>query len=351
MSQPSQPPTDGTASAPFDEKRLEAFLKDSIPGLSGPMEIRGIGGGQSNPTFFVTFGARRLVLRKRPPGPLLPSAHAVDREYRVLAALQGSAVPVPPVLLFHEDEALIGTAFYMMERVEGRIFHDSALAAAPRAERRAMYRSAATALAAIHGIDIDAAGLATFGKSGNFYARQITRWTRQWELSKTREMEEIDRLVDWLPRNMPDDDRTALVHGDFRIGNLIFHPTEPRVVAVLDWELSTLGHPLADLAHSCVYTWMLEPHQYGGIMGLDLAREGLPTMAAFVDDYLAAAGEADRPGTFQLVLALFRNAVIFEGIAARARDGTASSANAAEVGALAPVFARRAVDIIERGQG
>ena len=351
MSQSPQQQADSPGRAvPFDEQRLEAFLKEALPELSGPMEIKGVDGGQSNPTFFVTFGARRLVLRKRPPGPLLPSAHAVDREYRVLSALQGSAVPVPPVLLFHADETLIGTAFYVMERVEGRIFHDSRLAGAPQEERRAMYRSAAKVLAAIHAIDIAAAGLSTFGKSGSYYARQIARWTRQWELSKTREMAEIERLIDWLPRNLPDDERTTLVHGDFRIGNLIFHPTEPRVVAVLDWELSTLGHPLADLAHSCVYTWMLEPHQYGGIMGVDLAHEGLPTMEGFIGDYLTAAEEGGRPGVFELVLALFRNAVIFEGIAARAREGNASSSNAAEVGALAPVFARRAVALIERGR-
>jgi len=336
--------------APFDERRLEAFLTGALPGLSGPMEVQGIDGGQSNPTFFVTFGERRLVLRKRPPGPLLPSAHAVDREYRVLAALQSSKVPVPPVLLFHADEALIGTAFYVMERVEGRIFHDSRLSGAPKEDRRAMYRSAAQALADIHKVDIEAAGLSTFGKHGNFYARQITRWTRQWELSKTREMPEIDRIAAWLPANRPDDERTTVVHGDFRIGNLIFHPVEPRVAAVLDWELSTLGHPLADLAHTCVYTWMLRPGEYGGVMGLDPAQEGLPTMQDFIDDYLQHMGRADRPGAFQIVLALFRNAVIFEGIAARARTGNAAASDAARVGALAPVFARRAVEVIE-GQG
>jgi len=194
---------------PFDGGRLEAFLIGTLPGLRGPMRIASVDGGQSNPTFFVTFGERRLVLRKRPPGKLLPSAHAVDREYRVLEALRDTDVPVPDVLLLHEDEALIGTAFYVMERVEGRIFADSRLAGAPAGHRRAMYRSAAETLAALHGFDVAAVGLSGFGKHGNFYARQIARWTRQWELSKTVEIPAIDRLAAWLPAHTPDDDRTT----------------------------------------------------------------------------------------------------------------------------------------------
>lgn len=351
MNRSLQQTTEHSASSdiPFDTLALGDFLRREMADLDGPMLVESIDGGQSNPTFFVTFGERRMVLRKRPPGTLLPSAHAVDREFRVLAALQGTAVPVPKVYLLNEDESLIGTAFYVMERIDGRIFRDSRLASAPKAERRIMYRSMAKTLAAIHMVDVEAAGLSSFGKRGNFYQRQIARWTRQWHLSKTRSIPEIDRLAAWLPANLPEGERTTIVHGDFRVGNLIFHPTEPRVVAVLDWELSTLGHPLADLAHSCVYTWMLRPDEYGGVMGLDLEAEGLPTAEEFTDDYWRALGGGGRLGIFEMVLALFRNAVIFEGIAARARDGNAAAADAERVGALAPVFAQRAVALIDNG--
>jgi aminoglycoside phosphotransferase (APT) family kinase protein len=333
---------------PFDPVVLQAFLRRRLD-VDGPMSIAPVSGGQSNPTYFLTYPDRRLVLRKKPTGELLPSAHAVDREYRVQAALAGTGVPVARMLLFHPDHDVVGTPFYVMEHVEGRIFPDSALASAPAGERRAMYRSAARTLAAIHAVDVDRSGLSDFGRAGNYIERQIARWSRQWELSRIDGIPEVDRLIRWLQDNRPADaGETSLVHGDFRIGNLIFHPQAPEVVAVLDWELSTLGDPLADLAHSCVYGWHIRPGEYGGLLGLDLKAEGLPALEEFVAEYQAAAGPERRMTRFHLAFALFRNAVIFAGIAARARDGNASADNAAEIGALAPTFARRGLELIEQ---
>ncbi|RRH78285.1 phosphotransferase family protein [Falsigemmobacter faecalis] len=308
----------------------------------GPdLTLRPISGGQSNPTAFLDSGARRLVLRGRPSGVLLPSAHAVDREFRVQKALAGSDVPVPKVLLYCEDRSLTGTEFYVMERVEGRVLHDNRLTELPAPERRMVFDDLARILAAIHRVDIQAAGLQDYGRPGGFARRQIERWSRQWDLATPRPNADIDRLKAWLTAHLPTEDQTTLVHGDFRLGNVMLHPVEPRIVAVLDWELSTLGHPLADLAHSCVYTWFMSPDDYGrGLRGLDPAALDLPRMEDFTATYFASAGGVGALSTFWLALALFRNAVIFEGIAARARQGNASAANAAEVGRLAPVLAR-----------
>ncbi|MDQ4135252.1 MAG: phosphotransferase family protein, partial [Pseudomonadota bacterium] len=305
----------------FEPEALDAYLKSALPDRQGDLRLERVPGGQSNPTFFVTYGERRLVLRKQPPGELLPSAHAVDREYRVLTALGGTDVPVPKTILFCADRAVVGTPFYLMERVEGRVFDDCALPGVGPDERRRMYLSLAETLAALHNVDPAAIGLADYGKAGNYFARQIARWIRQWELSRTGDNPDINRLVAWLPCHIPEDDETAIAHGDYRIGNVIFHPHEPRVVAVLDWELSTLGHPLADLAHSCI-AWHSRPEEYGGLLGLDLEALGIPDEA----DYVAAYGRASRRGArmtpFHLAFALFRFAVIFEGIAARAKAGT-----------------------------
>jgi aminoglycoside phosphotransferase (APT) family kinase protein len=332
-----------------DSARLEAFIRSKVPGLTGAMSVERVRGGQSNPTFFITFENTRFVLRKKPAGVVLPSAHAVDREYRVLGALGRIGLPVPEVVLYYEQTDVLDTPFYIMERIDGRIFADSELAAAPRGDRARMYESAATTLAAIHRVDYEAAGLSSFGKHGKFFSRQIRRWTQQWDLSRSKDIPEIDVLAKWLPNNLPEDIQTTVVHGDFRIGNLIFHPIEPRVIGVLDWELSTLGHPMADLAHTCVYSWYVKAEEYGGILGLDLAHRGLPSLDEFCAAYYSASGQEERLGAFHLVLALFRNAVIFEGIASRARAGNASSKDAAVVGELAPVFARRAVALIDRG--
>jgi aminoglycoside phosphotransferase (APT) family kinase protein len=329
----------------FEPDRLDRYLKPALPDLKGDVQIERVPGGQSNPTFFVTYGARRLVLRKQPTGALLPSAHAVDREYRVMTALARTDVPVPRTILFCGDRDIVGTPFYVMERVEGRVFDDCALPGVAPDERRAMYVSLARTLAALHAVDPAAIGLGDYGRAGNYFARQIGRWTRQWELSRTADNADIAHLIDWLPGHVPADDETAVAHGDYRIGNVIFHPDQPRVVAVLDWELSTLGHPLADLAHSCI-AWHSRPEEYGGLLGLDRAALGIPEEAEYTNAYYDASPRAARMAPFHLAFALFRFAVIFEGIAARAKAGTAAAANAAEVAYLSRNFAKRAVDVI-----
>ena len=336
-----------TATDPLiDTKRLAAWLGERLDGIGDDAVLRQISGGQSNPTYFVDSGSRTLVLRRRPDGVLLPSAHAVDREYRVQAALKGSDVAVPEMLLYSDDRSVVGTEFYVMERVEGRVLVDNLMPGIPLPERRAYFEALAAMLAAIHRVDIGGSGLDGFGKTGGFATRQIGRWARQWELSKPEPNKDIDRLIEWLPRNLPEDDRTTLVHGDFRLGNVMFHPVEPRIVAVLDWELSTLGHPLADLAHTCVYTWFMAPDEYGrGLRGENPADYGVPDVDQFTQSYFRASDQQGPLTTFWLALALFRNAVIFEGIAARARQGNASSANAAEVGAFAPLLARLGAEL------
>lgn len=333
----------------FDANRLDGFLHGALPGRAvGRMELERISGGQSNPTFFLSYPetGTRLVLRKKPPGPLVPSAHAVDREYRILKALAGSDVPVPPVLLFHGEDDVVGTPFYLMERLDGRVFHDTALPGVTPAERRQMYFAMAETLAALHRFDWQAAGLADYGKPGNYYARQLARWGRQWRETRTRDIPEIDRLIDWLGAHLDESAETTIVHGDFRLGNLMFAPEEPRVVAVLDWELSTLGHPLSDAAFSCL-PWHSTPDMYAGIVGLDREALGIPTQAEYLERYRAAAGRKDGPGTFHIAFSLFRFAVILDGIAARARAGNAAAENAIAVGEMAESFAQRAQDLIE----
>lgn len=328
----------------FDQARLDGHLRDAL-GCSGPMRIAPIAGGQSNPTFFVYYDDRALVLRKQPPGELLPSAHAIDREYRVIRALANTPVPVAPALLYCDDRAIIGTPFYVMEKVEGRVFHDCTLPGLSAPERAAMYAALAETLAALHNVDVASVGLADYGRPGNYFARQIARWSRQWELSGDRPDPHIERLRTWLPAHIPQDETSGLVHGDYRIGNVMFHPTQPRIVALLDWELSTLGHPLADLAHAAI-AWQSAPEEYGGLAGLDLDGLGIPSLQRFAGIYGEHAHHGAALQPFHLAFALFRWAVIFEGIAARARAGTASAGNAAETGRLASAFARRAAELI-----
>lgn len=334
-----------SATAELDPERVDMFLRASLSGLSGSMLLERVAGGQSNPTFFVTYSNRRLVLRKQPAGEILASAHAVDREYRVLSALERSEIPVPRVLLFHPDRDVVGTPFYVMERVEGRVFHEGALPGVAAADRRSMYLSMAQTLARLHGVDWNAAGLADYGKSGGYFDRQIKRWTRQWELSKTREIDEIEEIAAWLRANVPDSDETTICHGDFRIGNLMFHPQEPRVIAILDWELSTLGHPLADAAYSCL-AWHTLPEWYGGIRGLDLGSLGIPSQEEYLECYYETANTSARVGAFHIIFSLFRFAVILEGIAARAKSGNAAADNAQAVGSLSMAYARRAAELL-----
>jgi aminoglycoside phosphotransferase (APT) family kinase protein len=335
----------------FDPERLRAYLMARIPGLQGEMRLERIGGGQSNPTFFVSFDNREMVLRKRPAGGnLLPSAHAVDREYRILNALAATDVPVPSTVLFCEDESVVGTQFYMMDRLQGRIFETYLLEGVPAHERRAMYRSMADTLAKLHRVDWKGAGLADYGKPGNYFERQIARWTRQRAMSKTADNPDIDFLIHWLPGHIPANDDTTINHGDFRFGNLMFHPVEPRVIAVLDWELSTLGHPLADLAYNCI-AWHTGPDEFKGIRGADLVAMGIPSQQEYLDDYRKFSGREDSITGFHLAFSMFRFAVILEGIAARAQAGSAAGEDAFEVGRQSGALARRAVEAAQSGSG
>lgn len=330
----------------FETQVLEQFLRARLDGLQGPMRLERIGGGQSNPTFFVSFDNRALVLRKQPASAILPSAHAVDREYRIMQALAGTALPVPKMVLFHEGREVVGTPFYLMERLPGRVFSDCALPGMAPSERRAIYLSMAETMATLHKVDWAAAGLSDYGRAGGYFSRQIARWTRQWNSARTREDADIERLAVWLREHLPDESETTISHGDFRLGNLMFHPSEPRVVGVLDWELSTLGHPLADVAFNCM-TWRTLPEEYGGVRGLDLAALGIPQEAEYLQHYYRCSGRSDGITAFHFAFALFRMAVIFEGIAARAASGNAAGANAAEVGGLSAAFARRAVEFMD----
>jgi aminoglycoside phosphotransferase (APT) family kinase protein len=325
-------------------ERLSVWLRENISEVDGPMTLTPVAGGQSNPTFFVDFPTRRLVLRKRPAGHILPSAHAIDREYRVQAALAETEVPVPRMLAFHPDDDIVGTPFYVMERLEGRVFSDAWLPGVSSADRHAMVLSVIQTLAALHAVDWRAVGLDGFGREGNFFERQIIRWTRQLELSQNGQTSDADRVAEWLRKNIPEDDMTVIVHGDFRIGNMMFHPTEPRVIGVLDWELSTLGHPLADVAY-CALAWRLSPDEYMGFRGIEAP--GLPTESEVLESYAAAAKNRAPVTAFHTAFALFRLAVIFEGIASRARNGIANADNAADVGRLGSTFARRACEAID----
>jgi aminoglycoside phosphotransferase (APT) family kinase protein len=281
-----------------------------------------------------------VILRKQPAGELLPSAHAVDREFLVQSALAATDVPVPRMLHLCEDRAVIGTLFYLMEALDGRVLHDSAIPNATPAERAAMYDAMNDVLARLHKVDWQAVELEGFGKPGNYFARQIARWTRAWHASRTRQIPELDRLAEWLPEHVPPDDETAIVHGDYRLGNLMFHPSEPRVIALLDWELSTLGHPLADLAYNCLL-WHSSRAMYYGIEDADHGALGIPSQDAYVARYCERTGRSQGLTPFHLAFACFRFAVIFEGIARRAQIGTAAGADAEQVGRLSVDYAKR----------
>ncbi|GHF64895.1 phosphotransferase family protein [Seohaeicola zhoushanensis] len=334
------------SAADLDLGALERWLTGKLPGESG-LSVQRISGGQSNPTWFVDFGAARLVLRKKPAGPVLKGAHAIEREFRVLRALADSEVPVPEALWLEEDTAVLGTAFYVMRRLEGRVFADCTLPGMAPDERRAIYLEMARVLARLHAVRPGDVGLEDFGRPGNYFERQLARWSRQYHESTGPRVPVLDRLLPWLEANLPPDDgAVSIVHGDFRLGNLMFHPTERRVVGVLDWELSTLGHPLADLGY-CVMPWRSGPEEYGGILGTDWRAGGIPTEDDFVAAYHAAALPTPPLTPFHVAFAMFRFSVIFVGIADRARAGSAASAEADTLGPLAERFAIRALEAIE----
>lgn len=322
-------------SAPQAQLPMEALAQYlQAQGLTGngPVTLSPLSGGQSNPTFRLSTGDRHYVLRKKPPGQLIASAHAIDREYRVMKALQGSDVPVPRMFVYCEDESIVGTPFYLMEFLEGRVLVDQSLPGMKPTERGAIYREMNRVIAALHSVDYEAAGLASYGKPGNYFARQIIRWSRQCRESTLPVNQAMQKLMEWLPEHIPAGDETSLVHGDYRLDNLVFHLTEPRVIGVLDWELSTLGHPLADLSYQCM-AWRIPPALWRGIAGLDLAALGIPSEAEYVAMYAKATGRnTAEHWDFYLAYNLFRMAAILHGIAQRAADGNAAADDAVETG-------------------
>jgi aminoglycoside phosphotransferase (APT) family kinase protein len=334
----------------FDEGRLARYLEEHVEGFHGPLEVRQFQGGQSNPTYYLEAGGREYVLRRKPPGKLLPSAHAVDREYRIMTALAGTGVPVPRTYVYCDDESVVGTPFYLMDCVHGRIFVEPALPGATPAERAAIYDDMNAVLARLHTVDWQALGLADFGRPGNYFARQIHRWSTQYRASETEKMESMERLITWLPAHIPPADETTIVHGDYRPGNLIIHPTEPRVVAVLDWELSTLGHPLGDLAYNCIPYYL---HDVGeGFYGLDNDVRGIPTEEEYLAAYCRRTGRAGIPDwSFYLAFALFRIAAISQGIMGRVIAGTANDPNARLRGERARPLAEAAWRVVEEDSG
>jgi len=324
---------------------LRGFL-DATFGAEENFSLERISGGQSNPTYCETHGECQMVLRKQPGGEILPGAHANDREFRVLQCLHPTGIPVARPILYHSDPAILGTPFYLMERVEGRVFTDCSLPGLDPSERRALWMGLADALAIMHAVKPGDVGLGDYGRPGNYFERQIARWTKQWRGSSSDPIPELDQLADWLPLHVPaDDGAVSLAHGDYRMGNVIFHPTEPRVVAILDWELSTLGHPLADLGFSAM-PWHTSPDEYGGFLGLNHAELGLPSEEDFVSRYNLRNPGMSPLLPFHKAFALFRFAVIFVGIADRARQGNAAGGDAAEVGPLARRFAVRGLEVI-----
>ena len=327
----------------LDIASLSNYLADNLEGFEGNLAAEKFPGGQSNPTFKLTSGERSYVLRRKPPGELLASAHAVDREFRVISALQNTDVPVPKTYVLCEDDDVIGSMFYIMECLEGRVFWDPQIPEiSDNSERVAVYDDMNRVLAALHGVNVEQAGLSDYGKPGNYFERQINRWTKQYRASETELNEPMETLISWLPANMPEDDGiVSLVHGDYRLDNLMFHPTEPRIIAVLDWELSTLGHPLADLAYQ-VMAWQLPGGSEGlrGLMGVDREKLAIPTDSAYVARYCERTGR-DRIDNwdFYLVFCFFRLAAILQGIKKRALIGTASSAEAKSRGDMVGVLA------------
>jgi aminoglycoside phosphotransferase (APT) family kinase protein len=332
----------------FDVTSLERYLREHVEGFSGKLDVEQFKGGQSNPTFMLKAGERRYVLRRKPPGKLLPSAHAVDREYRVISALHASGFPVAKTYRLCEDDTIIGTAFYVMDYVAGRVLWEPSLPDMRKEQRGAYFDELNRVIALLHSVDYAAIGLGDYGKPGNYIERQINRWIKQYRASETERIEAMENLIAWLPHNIPQGDETTIVHGDYRMDNVMFHPTEPKILAVLDWELSTLGHPLADFSYHCM-TWRLTPGQFRGMMGIDFKALGIPTEQEYVAAYCRRTGR-DHIANWDFYMAynMFRLAGILQGIMGRVNDGTAASAHALEEGKRARPMAEAGWQQVEK---
>ncbi len=334
----------------FSAGQLADYLRNHIRGFSGDLKVEQFKGGQSNPTFLLSSGAKKYVLRRKPPGQLLPSAHAVDREYRVITALAKAGFPVPRTYVLCEDDSVIGTAFYVMDYVEGRILWDSALPGFAATDRAAMFDELNRVIALLHSVDYNALGLGDYGKPGSYFARQIARWSKQYRASEIEKIEAMDNLIVWLPAHIPPGDETSIVHGDYRLDNVVFHPTEPRILAVLDWELSTLGHPFADFAYHCM-TWRLSAADFRGLRGYDLSVLGIPSESQYVSMYCARTGRSSIPAAeweYYIAFNMFRLVAILQGILARALQGNAASQAAVEMGMRARPLAEDAWGLVEK---
>jgi aminoglycoside phosphotransferase (APT) family kinase protein len=328
----------------FDVGRLEAYLREHVKGFAGPLSVSQFKGGQSNPTYFLETPQRRYVLRRKPPGKLLPSAHAVDREYRVIAALHPQGFPVAEPVLYCADESVAGTAFFVMSHVEGRVIWEPQMPASNPTERAQVYDAMNTTLAQLHSFEPAAIGLADYGRAENYVARQVDRWSKQYRASETEKIEDMDRLIAWLPAHLPPPQPARLVHGDYRLDNIILAPNEPRIAAVLDWELSTLGDPLADFTYHLMQ-WSMPPSEAntGSLVGADLAALGIPPLEQYVGAYVARTGLDPRPHmAVYSAYNFFRIAAILQGIVGRVRDGTATSAHAAARAEMVRPLAARA---------
>lgn len=336
------------------DDRLQAWLEQNVDGFSGPARLEKFAGGQSNPTYRLTAASGTWVLRRQPPGKLLKSAHAVDREFRVLSALAGSKVPVPRVYGLCTSTDVIGSMFYVMEYCRGRIFWNAALPElSGNPERAAFYQEMNRVLAELHRVDVDAVGLSDYGKPGNYFARQLSRWTSQYRASELQKIPSMEALMAWLDTEQPaDDGRSALVHGDYRLDNLVFHPERAEIIAVLDWELSTLGHPFADLAYQCMQLRLpAEGSPIPGLGGVDRQALGIPEEKEYVARYCQRMGiDAIGNWPFYLAFSFFRLAAIIQGVAKRAVDGNASNERAAALGQWVEPLAAMAVEIIDRGE-
>ncbi len=334
----------------LDVGSLEAYMRGRVPGFAGPVTLHQFKGGQSNPTYLVETPARRYVLRRKPPGKLLPSAHAVDREFRAISALQKQGFPVPEPVLYCADETVIGTAFFVMSHVDGRVLWDAHMPASNPAERAQVYDAMNATIAQLHSYDPIALGLADFGRGENYVGRQVERWSKQYRASETDKIEDMEKLIAWLPENLPPTQPTRLVHGDYRLDNMILASDGPEVLAVLDWELSTLGDPVADFAYHLMQ-WDMPQSEAGtgSLVGLDLASLGIPSRDAYVDAYVKRTGLDPRPYlAMYLAYNFFRIAAILQGIVGRVRDGTATSAHAAARAELVPPLAAKAWEFAQQ---